>query len=300
MRRTPIYETTTPEGVTHPSETARPEMPRAGTLIARAAAHDRISAALRKARKRASLSEQQVVDLMRARGVSITTATLERWEQHGRHPARGGGRPGRRVPHDDRRARGTAHPPGPPVRLDGARPAALRLGVSHNGRVLLAELVTTSAAVAATRSRLAKVAALADCLRRAEPGEIAIVVSYLSGELRQRRSGVGWAALRDLPAARGRAQPGGRRGRPRLCAHRGGERPRLGRRPRAGARSAVRARHRRGAALPRHAGRRRAAPGRARRHRHRRRRGGRRGRAGRGAHGRRCWPATCRPSPRRR
>ena len=70
---------------------------------------------------------------------------------------------------------------------------------SHNARVLLAELVTTSAAVAATRSRLAKVAALADALRRAEPGEIAIVVSYLSGELRQRRSGVGWAALRDLP-----------------------------------------------------------------------------------------------------
>ena len=70
---------------------------------------------------------------------------------------------------------------------------------SHNARVLLAELVTTSTAVAATRSRLAKVAALADVLRRAEPGEIAIVVSYLSGELRQRRSGVGWAALRDLP-----------------------------------------------------------------------------------------------------
>jgi DNA ligase-1 len=65
--------------------------------------------------------------------------------------------------------------------------------------VLVAELVTTSAAVAATRSRLAKVAALADCLRRAAPDEIAIVVSYLSGELRQRRSGVGWAALRDLP-----------------------------------------------------------------------------------------------------
>jgi hypothetical protein len=84
MRRTPIDEsTTTPEGVTHAGETARPEVPRAGTLIARAAAHDRISAALRKARSRASLNEQQVVDLMRARGVSITTATLERWEHTG-------------------------------------------------------------------------------------------------------------------------------------------------------------------------------------------------------------------------
>jgi DNA-binding transcriptional regulator YiaG len=84
MRRTPIYENdTTPEGVSHAGEAGRHEMPRAGTLIARAAAHDRISAALRKARKRASLSPEQVVDLMRARGVSITTATLERWEQGG-------------------------------------------------------------------------------------------------------------------------------------------------------------------------------------------------------------------------
>jgi hypothetical protein len=84
MRRTPIYENdTTPEGVTQSSEAARHEVPRAGTLIARAAAHDRISAALRKARKRVSLNEEQVVDLMRARGVSITTATLERWEQSG-------------------------------------------------------------------------------------------------------------------------------------------------------------------------------------------------------------------------
>jgi len=65
--------------------------------------------------------------------------------------------------------------------------------------VLLAELVTTSAAVAATRSRLAKVAALSECLRSAGADEIAIVVSYLSGELRQRRAGIGWAALRDQP-----------------------------------------------------------------------------------------------------
>jgi hypothetical protein len=83
MRPTPICETTTPEGVTQSSEAVRQEMPRAGTLIARAAAHDRISAALRKARSRSSLSEQQVVDLMRARGVSITAATLERWEHTG-------------------------------------------------------------------------------------------------------------------------------------------------------------------------------------------------------------------------
>jgi hypothetical protein len=84
MRRTPIARSTiTPEGATHAGEAARPDVPRAGTLIARAAAHDRISAALRKARKRAALSEQQVVDLMHARGVSITIGTLERWEHTG-------------------------------------------------------------------------------------------------------------------------------------------------------------------------------------------------------------------------
>jgi DNA ligase 1 len=65
--------------------------------------------------------------------------------------------------------------------------------------VLLADLVSTSAAVASTRSRLAKIESIAACLRRAAPDEIAVVVSYLSGELRQRRTGVGWAALRSLP-----------------------------------------------------------------------------------------------------
>ena len=72
---------------------AHREPPRTGTLaprtgalglIARAAAHDRISAALRRdARARAASSEHEVVDLMRARGVSITRATLERWERTG-------------------------------------------------------------------------------------------------------------------------------------------------------------------------------------------------------------------------
>lgn len=65
--------------------------------------------------------------------------------------------------------------------------------------MLLAELAATSQAVASTRSRLAKVDAVAGCLRRAAPDEVTVVVSYLSGELRQRRTGVGWAALRQLP-----------------------------------------------------------------------------------------------------
>jgi DNA ligase-1 len=65
--------------------------------------------------------------------------------------------------------------------------------------MLLADLVSTSSAVTSTRSRLAKVEAIAERLGAAARGEIPIVVSYLSGELRQRRTGVGWASLRDLP-----------------------------------------------------------------------------------------------------
>lgn len=64
----------------------------------------------------------------------------------------------------------------------------------------LADLAAASRAVAATTRRTAKVAAVADALRRADPDEVAVVVAYLSGELRQRRTGVGWAALRDLPS----------------------------------------------------------------------------------------------------
>ena len=63
------------------------------------------------------------------------------------------------------------------------------------------ELVEASEAVAATRSRLAKVERLSAVLRRLEPREIAAGVAFLSGELRQRQIGVGWAALRDLPAS---------------------------------------------------------------------------------------------------
>jgi DNA ligase-1 len=65
--------------------------------------------------------------------------------------------------------------------------------------MLLADLVATSHAVASTRSRLAKVEAIAERLRDAAAEEIPILVRYLAGELRQRRTGVGWAALRDLP-----------------------------------------------------------------------------------------------------
>jgi ATP-dependent DNA ligase I len=66
--------------------------------------------------------------------------------------------------------------------------------------VLLTELAGVSRAVSQTSSRLAKVAALADVLRSASADEVPVVVAYLSGELPQRQIGVGWAALRSVPA----------------------------------------------------------------------------------------------------
>ncbi|HEY4314949.1 MAG TPA: ATP-dependent DNA ligase [Actinomycetes bacterium] len=66
--------------------------------------------------------------------------------------------------------------------------------------MLLADLATASAVVAATARRSEKVAAVADALRAADDDEVEVVVAYLSGELRQRRTGVGWASLRDVPA----------------------------------------------------------------------------------------------------
>ena len=67
------------------------------------------------------------------------------------------------------------------------------------GPVLLHDLVSTSAEVAATRSRKAKVTALAGLLSRTPPEEVGLVVSYLGGRLRQRRTGVGWRSLSALP-----------------------------------------------------------------------------------------------------
>lgn len=65
--------------------------------------------------------------------------------------------------------------------------------------MLLADLAATSTALAATRSRLAKRALLVDLLRRTAPAEVPVVARYLSGELRQRRTGLGWRSLAALP-----------------------------------------------------------------------------------------------------
>ncbi|MGH8993882.1 MAG: ATP-dependent DNA ligase [Acidimicrobiia bacterium] len=61
--------------------------------------------------------------------------------------------------------------------------------------MLMAEVVTTSEAVAATPARGAKIAAIAGLLARLDPGEVEPVVAFLAGEPRQGRIGVGWATL---------------------------------------------------------------------------------------------------------
>ena len=61
--------------------------------------------------------------------------------------------------------------------------------------MLLAELVETVDAVTATRSRLAKVEALAGALERLEPDEIVPAVGFLTASPRQGRIGVGWRGL---------------------------------------------------------------------------------------------------------
>jgi ATP-dependent DNA ligase I len=67
--------------------------------------------------------------------------------------------------------------------------------------VLLSEIVEASDAVTATAARLSKVEHLAACLRRLDPAEVEVAVAFLSGELRQRQIGVGWASLRNPPPA---------------------------------------------------------------------------------------------------
>ncbi len=80
--------------------------------------------------------------------------------------------------------------------------------IAYDRAVLFAELATVSSEVGATRSRSAKVKALAECLRALadgdEPVALAAGVCFLAGRLRQGRLGVGPAAMRrlgELPTA---------------------------------------------------------------------------------------------------
>ncbi len=67
--------------------------------------------------------------------------------------------------------------------------------------MLLDRLAETWTAVSATRSRNAKRDLLAVVLAEAGSGDLEIAVSYLGGSLRQRRTGLGWRGLTDLPGA---------------------------------------------------------------------------------------------------
>jgi DNA ligase-1 len=63
--------------------------------------------------------------------------------------------------------------------------------------MLLGTLVETSRRVSDTTKRLEKIDLLARLIRQISPEEIAIVVLFLSGQTRQGRIGMGYAALRD-------------------------------------------------------------------------------------------------------
>ncbi|WP_436792688.1 ATP-dependent DNA ligase [Actinospongicola halichondriae] len=63
---------------------------------------------------------------------------------------------------------------------------------------LLADVVAASDAVAATRKRNEKKAALADLFARLAADEIEVVVGFLTGEVRQGRIGIGWRTIAGL------------------------------------------------------------------------------------------------------
>ena len=69
--------------------------------------------------------------------------------------------------------------------------------------MLLSELVRTSAAVAGLPARRAKIEEISALLATVPSGEVPVAVAFLSGELRQRQIGVGYAALGDLPRPAG-------------------------------------------------------------------------------------------------
>ena len=84
----------------------------------------------------------------------------------------------------------------------------------------------------ACRSRRAKIEEISALLAAVPSGEVPVAVAFLSGELRQRQIGVGYAALGDLfppagPATGAPAEPALTAGRDRcgLCRHRGRHRP---------------------------------------------------------------------------
>jgi DNA ligase-1 len=65
--------------------------------------------------------------------------------------------------------------------------------------MLLSTLVEAWEKVASTRSRTTKTEIIAAVLRQAAPDEVEVVTAYLAGTLPQRRTGVGWRGLTELP-----------------------------------------------------------------------------------------------------
>jgi DNA ligase-1 len=69
------------------------------------------------------------------------------------------------------------------------------------------KLVEVSRRISETSRRLQKIGLLAEFLKRLAPEEIPIAVSYLSGNLRQGKIGVGYASLRDAALSSQPSQP---------------------------------------------------------------------------------------------
>jgi DNA ligase 1 len=63
--------------------------------------------------------------------------------------------------------------------------------------VLLQDLVEVSRRVGATTKRTAKISELSGALRQMHPEEVPVGVAFLSGDIRQRKIGIGYAAVRD-------------------------------------------------------------------------------------------------------
>src|SRR6202050_556301 len=76
--------------------------------------------------------------------------------------------------------------------------SAAEVLVRQNRCVLLSDVVEVSAGVDAHSARDPQIAQIAVLLARAEPGQVAVAVAVLSGELLQGQIGVGYATIGDL------------------------------------------------------------------------------------------------------
>jgi DNA ligase-1 len=75
----------------------------------------------------------------------------------------------------------------------------LFLFVTIDAVTLLVEVAQTSSEIANTGARSAKTKRLAALLRAADAADVPTIVAWLSGDLLQRRIGVGWASLATMP-----------------------------------------------------------------------------------------------------